>query len=327
MNKKIEVEANNLKKLYEKEKLTTYQIAKKLGYCQTTIWKKLIEFDICRRKPHELNSNVPTKEELLELYIHKRLSTWRIEKLYGFSRGTVHRKLKEYGLKTRDLADSNTIFERKDFSGDLVEKAYIIGFRIGDLGVRKIYPNSKTICVASGSTIPEQIELIKRLFENYGKVWTQKTKDGKINIQINLNLSFDFLLTKEVPKWVLQNKDHFMSFLAGFTDAEGWIGVYKKVAIYSLGNCDKDLLELIRNNLIKFGVENRPLSRVNRKGKPTTGGYYFSSDYYTLRVNKKKDLLDLFIQLKPYIRHENKIKALNSAIENIEWRNQVYGQR
>lgn len=326
MDKGVEINKEELKNFYENEKLTTYQIAKKLGCSQGTIWKRLIEFKISRRKPHELNSKVPTKEELIELYLNKKLSTWKIERLYGFRRGTIHRKLKEFGLNTRDRADSHIIFERKDFSGNLIEKSYIIGFRIGDLGVRKIYPNSKTICVASGSTIPEQIYLIKSLFENYGKIWTQKTKDGKINIQINLNLSFDFLLTKEVPQWVLEDKNNFFSFLAGFTDAEGWIGISKNMACYSLGNCDKDLLELIRNNLIKFGIENRPLSVDKRKGKTTAEGYFFSSDYYSLKINKKKELLNLFIQLKPYIKHKNKIKALNRAIENIEWRNKQFGE-
>lgn len=326
MKERQEISKIKLQNLYEKQKLTTYQIAKKLNYCQATIWKKLMEFEIRRRKPHDLNSKIPTKDELIKLYLDKKLSTWKIEELYGFSRGTVHRKLKEYGLEIRDRADSHIIFEKKDFSGDLIEKAYIIGFRIGDLGVRKIHSNSKTICVASGSTIPEQINLIKRLFEKYGKIWTQNTKDGKINIQINLNLSFDFLLTKEVPNWILEDKNSFFSFLAGFTDAEGWIGISKNMACYSLGNCDKDLLELIRNNLIKFGIGNRPLSVDKRKGKPTTGGYFFSADYYQLRINRKSDLFELFSKIKPYIKHENKIKALNMAIENIEWRNKQFGQ-
>jgi len=326
VDEKQEISKEKLKILYEKEKLTTYQIAKKLGYCQATIWKKLIKFEIKRRKPHELNSKVPTKDELIKLYLNKKLSTWKIEKLYGFSRGTTHRKLKEYGLETRDRADSHIIFERKDFSGDLIEKSYIIGFRIGDLGVRKIYPNSKTICVASGSTIPEQIRLIKKLFEDYGKIWIQETKDKKMNIQINLNLSFDFLLSKEVPLWILNNKNYFFSFLAGFTDAEGWIGVYRNMATYSLGNCDKRLLEIIKNNLDNAGINSLDLSVDKRKGKPTTGGYFFSADYYSLRIHRKKELLDLFTRLKPYIKHENKIKDLNRAIENIEWRNKQFGQ-
>lgn len=34
--------------------------------------------------------------------------------------------------------------------------------------------------------------------------------------------------------------------------------------------------------------------------------------------------MKLFIKLRPYIKHENKIKDLNKAIENIELRNKKY---
>ncbi|MBI2449111.1 LAGLIDADG family homing endonuclease [Candidatus Pacearchaeota archaeon] len=323
--KSINISRESLEDLYKKDKLSTYEIAEEFGCCQATIWKRLVEFDIKRRKPHELNSNVPTKEKLIELYFNKRLSTWRIEKEYGYSRGTIYRKLKEFGLKTRDLADSHIIYPRQNFSGDPIEKAYLIGFRIGDLGVRKIYPNSKTICVASGSTIKEQIDLIKSLFEKYGKTWIQ-TKNGKINIQINLNESFEFLLSKDVPKWALDKEDYFFSFLAGFTDAEGSFYISKGMAAYSIGNCDFNLLSIIKKNLNRFGISCGRISTHKRKGKPTTDGYFFSSDYYQLRIDKKAVLLQLFTKLKTFIKHENKMKALNIATENINWRNLKYGK-
>ena len=219
MNKKIEISSFQLNNLYTHQKLNTYQIAKKFNCCQASVWKKLVEFNIPRRTPYELNSNVPSKDQLIEFYFNKKLSTWQIEKLYGFSRGTIHRKLKEFNIQTRDRADSHIINFRKDFSGNLTEKAYLIGFRLGDLGVRKIYPNSKTITVASGSTIKEQIELIKSLFVEYGKVRIKTTKNNKTNIWVALNESFDFLLSKKIPSWIKGNKNNFLAFLAGFTDA------------------------------------------------------------------------------------------------------------
>jgi len=188
MRKRIDITKEKLKELYGVQKLTTYEIAEKFNCCQATIWKSLIRYNIKRRSSHELNSNVPSKKILVKLYINKKLSTWKIEKLYGYRRGTIHKKLIEYGLKTRSRANSHILFPRKNFSGNLIEKAYLIGFKLGDLGVRKVYPNSETICIASGSTINEQIDLIKSLFEKYGKIWIQKTKYNKINIQTNVKL-------------------------------------------------------------------------------------------------------------------------------------------
>ena len=152
------------------------------------------------------------------------------------------------------MATANIINPRKDFSGKLIEKAYIIGFRLGDLGVRKIYPNSKTITVASGSTIKEQIDLIDSLFKDYGKVRIKTAKNSKINIWVALNESFDFLLSKEIPVWVERDKKLFLSFLAGFTDAEGNIGIYNKQAVFQMGNYNKKILLFINKNLNNLGI-------------------------------------------------------------------------
>src|SRR3989344_3026856 len=162
---KLKITKKELKDLYEKQKLSTFEIAERYNCCQATIWKRLGSFGIKARTPHSLNSNVPSKQELIKFYIDKGLSTWAIEKQFGFSRGTVHRKLKEYGIKTRSRAVSHFIHPRKDFSGDLTEKAYLIGFRLGDLRVRKMYKNSETISVECGTTKDEQLDLIKEQFQ------------------------------------------------------------------------------------------------------------------------------------------------------------------
>ncbi|MEK6913313.1 MAG: LAGLIDADG family homing endonuclease [Nanoarchaeota archaeon] len=309
-----------LKRLYEDEKLTTFQIAEKLKCCQTTIWKKLKEHNIPSRLSGMKRVTL-TKEELKDFYTNKKLSTWQIEEKTKIPRGTIYRKLKEFGISTRDRSDSQVIYPKKDFSGNLLEKAYLIGFRLGDLGVRKQYPHSKIICVASGSTIKEQIDLINGLFEKYGHVWIKKTKDNKINIQTFLNESFDFLLPKEFPLWIQKNEKLFFSFLAGFSDAEGCISKSNKVDYYSLGNYDNKTLFRICKNLNKFGIKcNEPRSD-NRKGKFNSEGYSYRSDYWSIRIYNKKNLLKLLLKLKPFIKHENKIKDLNNSVDNIIRRN------
>jgi hypothetical protein len=323
MTQRLSISRGELKELYEKKKLTTYQIAEKLDCCQGTIWKRLKEFKIKRRKPHELNSNIPSREILINLYKNKKLSTWEIEKKHGYCRGTVHRKLKEFKIGTRGRAESHISFPRKNFSGNLIEKAYIIGFRIGDLGVRKIHPGSKTICVASGSTKIEQIELIKGLFENYGPVWIQKLKNGKMNIQANLDESFNFLVSKETPRWVTKTKKAFFSFLAGFTDAEGHIGIHNGMAQFSLGNYDYNLLKLIDQKLKKFGLKINFFSD-KRKGKKNNEGYIYRDNYHSIRIYKKEDLLVFFKEVGRYMKHKNKIEDLKKAKDNIIRRNKKW---
>jgi len=324
---KLNIPESTLKDLYENKKFTTYQIASKFNCCQATIWKRLIEYGITRRKTCELYSNVPSKEELIKLYNQQKLSTWKIEKKYGYSRSTIHRKLKEFGIITRDRAESHIIYPRKDFSDNLIEKAYLIGFRLGDLGVRKIYPKSKTICVASGSTIKEQIDLIKSLFEDYGKIWIKKTKDNKINIQVALNESFDFLLSKEVPNWINKNKKHFLSFLAGFIDAEGNIGIYNYQAKLQIGNYNKNILDIISKKLNQLGIVCKGPYKTNMTKYKHYAGYPYNNDYFQICVNRKSSLLMLFEIIKPYIKHKNKIEALKKAENNIIERNKLYGMK
>jgi hypothetical protein len=317
---KIKISEEQLRDLYEKEKLTTFQIAKQLGYCQATVWKTLKKFKIKSRLPGVERVNI-SKEKLEELYNNKKISTWEIEKITKIPRSTIHRKLKEYKITTRDRAIAHIINFRKDFSGDLIEKAYLIGFRIGDLGVRKIYPNSKTITVASGSTIKEQIDLIENIFKNYGLVRISVTKKGKTNIWVALNESFEFLLSKEFPRWVLKDKNFFFSFLAGFIDAEGSIGVYNKMARFSLGNYNKEILFIIYGALLRYDIKLRQPFSDKRKGKKNNEGYIYRENYWNLRINNKSELEKFLILIKPYIRHANKIKSLNNALLNINERN------
>jgi len=322
MTKQIKISAEELSKLYEKKKLTTYQIAEKFNCCQATVWKRLKEFNINLRLAGVKRVNISEKK-LKDLYLNKKFSTWKIERITQIPRGSIHRKLKEYGLKIRDRADSHIIFPRENFSGDLVEKAYLIGFRLGDLGVRKIYPNSKTICVASGSTIKEQIDLINSLFKQYGRVRSKKTRYNKINIWIALNESFDFLLTKEIPSWVEGEKKLFLSFLAGFSDAEGNIGIYNNQAVFQIGNYDKNLLLFIAKNMNNLGIVCRGPYGSNMKNYTHKEGYHYNQNYFQIRVGKKDSLLKLFGMIKPYLKHKNKIKALKKAEDNIIYRNKL----
>jgi hypothetical protein len=319
MSSQLKIPKEILLSLYEKDNLTTFQIAEKFGCCQATVWKKLKEFNIRLRLPGVKRVKL-TSKQLEDLYLSKKLSTWQIEKELKIPRGTIHRKLGEFGIPLRNRSESHIIYPKSDFSGDLVEKAYLIGFRLGDLGVRKVYPNSEVICVASGSTINEQICLMKTLFENYGKVWTKKTKNKKINFQIFLNSSFEFLIDKSIPEWVEKDKKLFFSFLAGFIDAEGSIILSKNRARFSLGNYDYKLLFWLADKLPRFGIPCQKPTSDNRKGKENSQGYKYSSNYWSLRMGKREDLLRLLLEIRPYLKHKKKIKDLNIALVNIKQR-------
>jgi hypothetical protein len=168
--------------------------------------------------------------ELRRLYVDEVLSLSAIAARYGCSLTTIWRKLKALGIETR--ADGGTPrYARVDFSGDLAEKAYLIGFRLGDLHVAM--EGSRTIVVKCTSTRSEQIELFRQLFEPYGHVYTDEAtlahrQRQSIGMEVRLNTSFDFLLPKQdgVPGWILDSDKPFFAFFAGYMDAEGYIRTY-----------------------------------------------------------------------------------------------------
>ncbi len=280
-------------------------------------------------RPHPRRSVVISEEFLRAQYLRNRLSTWKIEKHYGYSRGLVYSALKKLGIPVRTLAISHIKYARQDFSGVPTEKAYIIGFAIGDLRVRRITFRGETIKIDCGSTKTAQIDLIKNLFCQYGRVWIGKPNNRKVRqIECFLNLSFDFLLLKRrvADDWIMKNSDTFAAFMAGFIDAEGCIAVNKRGrAYFSLGNYNGFLLRQIRVRLVRLGLHPTKLARYKSKRQLTWGVYRKNGDYWNFAVHRKSSLLALFDLIEPYVKHNDKIKAIAAARQNIKNRNSLFG--
>ena len=100
-------------------------------------------------------------DELLRLYLEEGLALQAVAERCGCSMTTLWRRLTAAGVKCRP-GGSEPKFARRDFSGDLCEMAYLIGFRIGDLNVEL---HGHTVVVKCTSTQREQIDLFRVLFE------------------------------------------------------------------------------------------------------------------------------------------------------------------
>jgi hypothetical protein len=314
-----------LEKLYTKRKMSTYQIAEYYKCSQATIWKLLHKYSISLRRPGNY-LDIPYSD-LKELYIDKKFSSRKIAKIYSCAYSTIDRKIKKCDFKIRNLAQAHIIYPRKSFSGSLLEKAYLTGFSMGDLRVRKIYKNSETIVVDCGSTKLQQIKLIRDLFKPYGQVWVSKTdKKGRKQIQAQLDLSFNFLLNLDsnIDSWILNNKDYFSAFLAGFTDAEGSFFISSGKAFYSLGNYNKKILSQIYKKLIELGVYCSKPQSDNKKGYEDKQGYIRKQNYWLLRISRKQSLMSLFELIGHYLKHDKKRIDMRKAKRNIIERNKKF---
>lgn len=325
MRKIIGIFKKDLEKLYIKKKMTTYEIAKYYKCSQAAIWELLHKYNILLRRPGNY-FDIPYLI-LKELYIDKKLSSRKIAKIYNCAYSTVDRKIKNYNFKIRNRAQSHMIYPRRSFSGNFSEKAYLIGFSMGDLRVRKIYKNSETITIDCGSTQFQQIKLIRDLFKPYGQVWIgKKDKEGRRQIQAQLDLSFYFLLNLDstIDYWILNNKDYFSSFLAGFTDAEGSFYINSGKAFYSLGNYNKKILNQIYKRLIQLGIHCSKLQSDNMKGYRDKEGYIRKQNYWSLRINRKQSLIRFFELVGCYLKHDKRKADMIKAKRNIIERNRKF---
>lgn len=320
----------DLKKLYWEKNLNTLKIGRIFNCAQRTIQIRMRELNIPLR-PQYNKLTIP-KKELFQLYIKQRLSSRKIAKIYNCAYSTIDSKKRKFGFPIRTLANAHITTDRKPFSGNKIEKAYLLGLAFGDLRVRKIYQNSETIHIDCGSTKMDQIRLIEPLFKKYGRVWISKpNKENKIQIECSVDLSFKFLLENnkgKMPQWILEKKEFFAAFLAGFTDAEGSIFISNGMASYALANYNHHLLNQIYHHLNRLNIDLKPPKVGRKKGAQFINKgkmYKTNGNYWVLSVNKKSSLIKLFNLIKPYIKHAKRENDIKRALLNIKERNIKFG--
>lgn len=272
------------------------------------------------------------KKLLEDLYLKEKKSSYEISIILSCSPSLIRKRLKEYGIKSRSIQEAKSLmkprYPRKDFNGDFEEKAYLIGFRIGDLHIRKTHPNSPTIRVSTNTTKEAQCALFKELFSKYGHVKQyNRDKNGATSIRAFVNSSFSFLLEKDdkIADWILQNNTYFLNFLAGYIDAEGSFCIYNGYdGVFSIRSQDKNILWSIYVKLRKKGVLCRPPKLVWPAGE-IRRNIKNNKDVWGLFIYRKDSLAELIKLLKPLVKHKKRYKDMLSVEQNINDRNIKYG--
>ncbi|MEK6741834.1 MAG: LAGLIDADG family homing endonuclease [Nanoarchaeota archaeon] len=313
--KKIVIPREKMFDLYVRQNLSVSDSAKKLGISHCSVYYKLKEANIEPRKKKIFNIS---KKELEKLYLKDKLSCSKIAKIYGFNSVTVFEKLKKYSIKTRNYLESSIKYSKKVFDGGDELKAYMIGFRLGDLNVKSLSDKS-TVVIKSSTTKDDQVDLIKNVYGKYGHFWIKKY--GEVfSTMTFLDKSFNFLTKKEdnIEDWIMKNHDFFFAFLAGYVDAEGNMGVSQNRARFRIRTYDKNILLQIHEKLSELEI-NSKFGVVSKKGLYKTKKQ--NKDCYGVFVNSKDDLLRLLRLIKPYMKHGKRLKDLALAEKNILERN------
>jgi hypothetical protein len=286
----------------------------------------MVACGIARRTPWAHNAVPTDATDLRRLYVEQGLSMSALAERCGCSLTTIWRKLKAAGIESRE-AIRPLLYTQADFSGDLCEKAYLIGFRLGDLHVAL---GGTTIVVKCTSTRTEQVDLFRALFEPYGHVYTDEATQARrrrqsIGMSVRLNLTFDFLLPKqdEVPAWILCSNQAFFAFFAGYIDAEGYFHRYihrkqpKPLACLEVRSYDSNLLTQLGDQLNSRGIQCPPARLRVRAGYTNRAGVRSNRDLWGLGVHRKEALRRLVTQIQPYLRHPRRCRDMISVCETL----------
>jgi predicted DNA-binding protein YlxM (UPF0122 family) len=329
---KVLISKQQLKKMYVKNKLSMFEIANKLGCTHSAIVYKFKKFGIKSRGHLGLTRPIKlTKIGFEYLYYKRGLSLKKIAKIAHCSESGLEKRFKKYELKSRTIKNRAARIKKHDFSGNLIEKSYLIGFRLGDLNIMKRVSVTQVRC---SSTIFAQIRLIKQLFSKYStpkivKHIDRKFKIPKWDIVFLVNRTFDFLVPKqdEIPEWIQKDKQLFFSFLAGYSDAEGSFLIRKgkpknKVGfgLYEIGSQQKNIIIQIWKNLLKHGIQIPHPIISKRAGYTQPNGTKNNKDFWHLSTTRKDSVWNLVQSIEMYIKHPNKIKELARVKENVKLR-------
>ena len=270
---------------------------------------------------------------LRSLYLDERKSQEEIAAILGCSQGAVWRRMRKYGIAARDTSESGIVrngSHRQDFDGDLCTKAYMLGFCKGDVHPWIRDKNSQTIRLMTATTKSEQILLFEQLFSPYGHIYIgTPDRRGATHMAAYVNMTMAFLLDREdsIPDWVLEDTEPFFAFFAGYVDAEGHIGVHNGYAVFKLDTYDRNIIITSHEILNRHGITGSVPFVCTRQGTQTKQGHLYRQDMWRLQVARKASLLLMFQRIKPYLKHRKRIQDMESAIQNIEYRNQLKLQK
>ena len=312
-----------LKQLYEDRGLTASEIAERYQCSTGAVLQRLRQYGIPVAPPGKAVIEI-SRPDLEALYLAQKLSLRQIAQYYGCDHSTIKNKLEEYGVRRRTYAEANQIYPKRDFDGSIVEKAYLIGFRLGDLHVTKMGDAGQTIAVQCATTKQEQLDLIQRLFGPYGHIHIGNPKRrGDTGIACYLNMSFAFLLPKEdaIPDWAQSHATSSAAFAAGYIDAEGSFFISQGFAHFGVSSYDGGILNGLYHWMSNAGVRCPEPRIVGRQGAVRPNHTVYRKDLWALSVARKDGLLRLIELLGPHLKHAKRRRDMLSARLNIESRN------
>ena len=286
---------------------------------ESTILYHLKRNGIKRRNSVELSTKF--NEETVDEWVRRYQEGESLKEIAGgeLSPVTVFSRLRKRGMKLRDKVEAQiqavSKYERKPFSGDKIEKAYLVGLRYGDLDAVR---HGRAIRVRVSTTHPAMAELFESLLSPFGMVHRYPRKAQftgyEWTLECDLDSSFEFLLKKpRIAELELLGEGEFSAFLAGFFDAEGSLFLHQKSSgpapEANITNTDRDILVYLASRLFNLGIFSK-LSLSNRVLEET--GFNSILPMWRLDIWRFESVRKLARAMR--LRHAEKVAKASLAV-------------
>lgn len=261
-----------------------------------------------------------SREDIQRLYFEEGLPLSKIAITLSISEPTLRSRFRSYGFKSRPRGSWAVKHQKRDFSGVETEKAYLLGFRAGDLNVYRPKGNSNIIIARTNTTRIEQIDLMNRIFGHYGGVVSAGKGLAK-NINCYLNDSFSFLLPKPYfpEEWITNNMGNALAFIAGYVDAEGAFVLNQGKARFQVDAYDFEILSWLHNWLLEHDI-NSKFRLLAKAGEAKFGNPNWKCDLWRLNINDAHSLLRFSRWMASFSLHMKRFNDIWRGIDNIQLR-------
>ena len=306
-----------LNNLYWKQWLSTREIAKIIGKCQATVRKIMFRAGIPLRSNRDWLRVKIDPQTLKRLYWGEKMTIIQIAEKFGVSAWTVHQRMIKSGIPRRENGEVALKHPKPPFSGDSVERAYMLGIR-DDLSAQW---HGKRVRMQIGTTHPAMLKLFRTLFNKYAHIgmssYCRKKKTFQWHVHADLDVSFSFLMKKprSVETEIFEKDSLFLAFLAGYVDAEGSFIIshsYNSIRfIFRVCSQNVGVLRGIYKKLLEIGY--RPALILEAKKGTKKGFSKLNEDYWRLELCRKHEVLQL-VQSLP-IKHQEKERMRQLMLE------------
>jgi hypothetical protein len=308
--RKVEVDTEEIVRLYTEEGLRGRAIAERLGCTDALVYARLESAGVPRSRRARLD-----REQVIAAYLAGE-SCLSIGRRSGATGPTVARQLRSWGVVLRTHAESLQPLGRVRCPQRMELRAYLLGFVWGDLAVQPPQGLGSTIGLTGSTTHDTQRRLVHELFEPFGRVY-ECVNGRATSLRVSLDESFRFLLSKydqRIPSWVAGSSVD-ASFAAGYIDAEGSFGVYDGRARFKLDSCDGEVHAWFHDWLRRIGVPF--VGRIVERAGTRPSGIVLTQDLHRINVNEALGLARLVATIDPFARHEQRRATMTAAVQNV----------